>query len=688
MADWYVSSAVYSTISAFVASHAYSVNDLVKPTTPGTNAWWTFKCTTAGTSSTEPNWSASASTNNSTVTSGGATFTNVTGQAWATPFGNLVTAGAWGRGLVGDRVFLSSDHAESASSIALSFNNGTAGFGLVQLISVSRAGSVPPVAADILAGASFTASSGNLVIDAYCDLFWQGVTFTGSAANNIIFNSTGTKSQYFKNCAFVLSLSTNSAGRIETSAPGKIVWDNSTVQFSNVSQAIVAGGTNPFELIWLNTLSAIVGATIPTNLFNSTAATQLLVTCRGVDLSAITGTLLNSANAALSNKVLLDSCKIASGVTRFSLASTTASVSHDEIELVNCYDGTNVINERHTPAGDVTIDRATYLSSGAQDDTGHYSFKLVSNARSDFATMPLDCFAFDVENTVTGSSKIATVEIISNASLNNNDIRLALEYMGTSGNPIASFVDSLASVLTATSALSSSSSAWTLGNSAWDASLLQVNNVLSNNNLTISWGTGGGKVQSLNGFSSGKYYFEVTGNTWAGSNAGSGVSLTGVNLAPSVGSAQVVKNGTIYVNNVSSGSSLGARSSGDIIGIAVDLTAQLIWLRVCPSGNWNGSGTANPATATGGISISSISTGALFASSWSNSSGDVATANFGASSFSGAVPSGFISGWPISGPKQLLQVTFTPQRAGRVRGLVRLGKISTTCWVNPQITVT
>jgi hypothetical protein len=43
---------------------------------------------------------------------------------------------------------------------------------------------------------------------------------------------------------------------------------------------------------------------------------------------------------------------------------------------------------------------------------------------------------------------------------------------------------------------------------------------------------------------------------------------------------------------------------------------------------------------------------------------------------------------PSTPVKQHLQVTFTPQVAGRVRGIVRLGKVSTTVWVNPQIIIT
>jgi hypothetical protein len=199
-----------------------------------------------------------------------------------------------------------------------------------------------------------------------------------------------------------------------------------------------------------------------------------LVTCRGVDLSAVVGTLMSIQGSNLSfNKVLLDSCKIASSVTRIS-SPTNSTGTGDEIELVNCYDGANVINERHTVAGDVTADRSTYLSGGAQDDIGNYSMKLASSSRSDFATFPLDCFALDVENTVTGSSKTATVEVISSSTLNNNDIRLLLEYMGTSGNPIASFIDTLVNTLTASSALPSSSSTWNSPPSTPQKQLLQV----------------------------------------------------------------------------------------------------------------------------------------------------------------------------------------------------------------------
>lgn len=469
MSDWYVSSVAWSAITAWAASTAYTVGQIVRPTAPATLAqYYAFRCTVAGTSgTTEPTWSGS-SNNNATIVSGGATFTNVTGQSaygWAAAGGTLLTFNNSTRGLVGDRIFVSSDHTETTVSTSYQFNNTTAAFGLMQIISVNRAGSVPPVAVDIQSGASVTAASTNsLALDAHCDMFWQGFTFTvgGSSAIHLFFNNAlaAGKSHYLKNCSLIVS-TTGATSKIGTNNTARVTLDNTTVRFGATGQTIASNGSGTsLELQWINTPSAIGGSTFPTTLLNNPTGGSLQVTCRGVDLSAIAGTLLSApSTAAQQTKVLLDSCKIASGVTRYGTPAV-GTVAHDEIELVNCHDGTNVINERHTAAGDVTIDRSTTMTGGAQDDVGAYSLKLVSSSRSDYCTLPLDAFWLDVGNSATGSSKTATVELISSASLNNIDIKLLLQYMGTSGSSVASFTESLPSVLAASSALPGSSATW------------------------------------------------------------------------------------------------------------------------------------------------------------------------------------------------------------------------------------
>ena len=165
---------------------------------------------------------------------------------------------------------------------------------------------------------------------------------------------------------------------------------------------------------------------------------------------------------------------------------------------------------------------------------------------------------------------------------------------------------------------------------------------LSNNNLTATSTAGSAWVRSVTGRSSGKYYYEGTlNNTW---NGNSGIGLTTSTSTPTSGAISTPFTGAsgfggCYVNGVSSGN-LGSLVSGNIVGIAADLTASLIWLRISPSGNWNGSGTANPATGTGGISFSAL-TGVLFPVFAAYASPDAVTANFGASAFSGTIPLGF-----------------------------------------------
>jgi hypothetical protein len=109
-----------------------------------------------------------------------------------------------------------------------------------------------------------------------------------------------------------------------------------------------------------------------------------------------------------------------------------------------------------------------------------------------------------------------------------------------------------------------------------------------------------------------------------------------------VGNMLFTASGNLWANGSNTSITLGARASGNVIGIATDLDNREIWFRVAPSGNWNNSGTADPATNTGGITIPA---GTMVPFCTFNASPITFAANFGASSFTGAVPSGFTSGW-------------------------------------------
>jgi len=98
---------------------------------------------------------------------------------------------------------------------------------------------------------------------------------------------------------------------------------------------------------------------------------------------------------------------------------------------------------------------------------------------------------------------------------------------------------------------------------------------------------------------------------------------------------------TQYAFNGSNVGNIQSYASGNTVGMAVDIGAGLIWWET-NGGNWNNSGTANPATGTGGITISV--TGALFAGVgggfWSGTHTQW-TADFGATAYANAAPAGF-----------------------------------------------
>jgi hypothetical protein len=679
MADWYVSSVAYAAVPVWQASpHAYAVGDFIRPVTPASLREYVFRCTTAGTSgATEPSYPIA---DGNTVVSGGATFTNVSGRSahgWSAAAGTLgcISSSISNRAVGGDRIFLSSDHNESTNVTSFSF--GSAGFSLIQLLSVNRAGSVPPVAADYQSGAVVGTTNSNIIFDNVTDTFWQGISLVGKSggiSGNILFGSTGSgmKAMWFKDCPILLP--STAASKIMGDGQAQVVFENSIIQFGAAGSGFTTTGVPIFT--WLG--GSLSGPTVPTALFANSSGNPILFTARGVDLSLLTGNIINAVSGGYgASKVLLDSCRIAAAVTRLGTTGTNAG---EELELVNCYDGTNVINERYSPAGACTADRATYMNGGAQDDGGNYALKLVSSTRADKRVLTLDNFWFDIENAFTGASKTATVEIIGSGSLNNDEISLLLEYMGGVA-------------------------------ATWNPSDKSALIALSNANLTATSSSTNTGVRATQGVSSGKYYCEFTMGTLG--YVGFAQATTAFNSTTLA--VMVAANGWIQVNG-SSVINIGAMANP--VCVAIDQIANLAWFKGGVTGWWNGNATYNPATGVGGVNISAIA-GTLFPAATTMLNGDVVI--FTPASVAGAVPSGFSllpvnasssiasfvnslpnalatasalptssNTWtnpPATPVKQLLQATFTPQRIGRVRGLVRLGKPSTTVWVNPQIAI-
>jgi len=192
---------------------------------------------------------------------------------------------------------------------------------------------------------------------------------------------------------------------------------------------------------------------------------------------------------------------------------------------------------------------------------------------------------------------------------------------------------------------------WTAAVATLDGASSLVN--LSNGNLTatrnITSATAGG-ARSTALKSSGKYYFEVTVGAMHGNNNGVGVVTAATTYTQfGVGQGGPVigfLGGAIFANNANTGVALGAIVTGNVVSLAVDFATGAAWFRK-NGGLWNNSGTADPATGTGGLGSGVIPAAPMLGFGGTGAlANDAMTANFGQTAFVYAVPSGFTSGWP------------------------------------------
>lgn len=185
----------------------------------------------------------------------------------------------------------------------------------------------------------------------------------------------------------------------------------------------------------------------------------------------------------------------------------------------------------------------------------------------------------------------------------------------------------------------------------WNPSDL-TNITLSGGNLTAT-STGQGAVRSIAAVAAGKVYFELTftsGGTQSQTACGlaNGAASLATSITTGVGCILCNGNGTVVINNTTGIGAIGTFAGGGTLCAAVDMGAQLVWLRNGGAGTWNANPAANPTTGVGGFSFSGL-TGSLFAySGGTTGSASPVTGNFGATAFAGAVPSGFTAGLSTS----------------------------------------
>jgi hypothetical protein len=433
--------------------------------TNGASYW---VCTTAGAMGAgEPSWlndTAGTTQADNTVTW---TCLGVVGNwtGWLTPCPriNILTATGWvsNNSISGKSdIYVASEHAEAQAtaygfSLPLGKLAGTALVGRVLCVTKST---VPPVSANLTTGASITVTGNNSITGPGGNYYMQGLSISaGSGATfaTFVLGPTSGVSAYYKNCALVRAgtLSTQIVLGVQSSVA---ILDNTTVQFGVAADSIRID--NNSRVMWRNTTGVIAGSIIPTTLLASTINGEL--TMEALDLSAITGTLLNMAGS-LSGRIVLRNCKLNAGVAIGSASVTEAA--QPILDLIRCDSGaTNYRHERWRFEGTQTVETTIVRTGGATDGTTPISWKIVTNANS-LWNYPYEAMPMAIWNDTTATNRVVTVYGITAAGglPNTDDVWIEVEYPGSASSPLATIATTTkADTLAAGVAVASDGSTW------------------------------------------------------------------------------------------------------------------------------------------------------------------------------------------------------------------------------------
>jgi hypothetical protein len=384
------------------------------------------------------------------------------GTTWA--LAKATIAGADAIDTAGDDIWVSQAHSESTAGTITLALAGTR-VSPTRLMCGNDA-TEPPTA---LATTAVVATTGNtnIIVSSVVGgaAYVYGFTFKAG-------NGAGTAFVAFSNASGVRTVvescecwvgSTGTAGGIaavnNTGNGGETIFKNVGIKFAHVQQQIYIVDLASFN--WRGG-SVVSGSSAITVLLNITGA-GVRALIESVDLSNCGATMLLVAGSSVPGAhVVFRNCKLPAS---WSGAPSAAITADSVVSMYNCWeDGKNYKLWIMRYAGSIRDETTFVRAGGASDGTTSFSWKMVSLTNCNYNTTPLYTDFINRWQETIGSAITVTVEVLTDSAsaLNDDQVWLEVDYLGSSGSPLGSTIsDGKATVIATAAAQTASSATWT-----------------------------------------------------------------------------------------------------------------------------------------------------------------------------------------------------------------------------------
>lgn len=364
------------------------------------------------------------------------------GTTWALAKATLT--GVLAIATAADRIFVDSAHVEVLGASTIYTCPETPG---LQILSVDDTGSPePPVESDLEVMTGGWSHSGDFFFSLQGSFYSYGLSFIagdgGDDSNSFVIlggSAAIDASQIWEKYVWG-TLSTHVSGGVYISSTGgnneanRFLFIDGTISFAATTQTIRAReGQILFRGLTL------AGAATPATLFGSAASWDAVVVVEASDLSSPSWSNVLARTDGSGVIVTLRNCKIPAGISLITGIIDSWAAARATLENCDSAD-TNYRYASATNEGDVTSETTVIRTGGASDGAQGLSYKMATTANPTFAT-PLESPEIVLWNETVGSSITVTVQIVTdNVTLQDDEIWLEVQYLGTSGFPKSTII--------------------------------------------------------------------------------------------------------------------------------------------------------------------------------------------------------------------------------------------------------